>query len=145
MQCRNGNISFFCSETVNPGVSIVKRERTMTERNRTNRNRESEILWVVLVSILTAGWIVLCPMIMRWYVNTGRMFDEKGILERHPAAVVQAYIKDRFPLWFYELRHTVTDVCDTLRDLPYLLSGEDRNTVVYEYTYLPEAEEGSHS
>ncbi len=114
-------------------------------RNRTNRNRESEILWAALVSVLTAGWIVLCPMIMRWYVNTARMAERSGILKRHPAAIVQAYVNDNFPLWFYELRNTVRDVTYVLQDLPYTLTGKSRPDVVYEYTCLPETDRGSDS
>lgn len=114
-------------------------------RNRTNRNRESEILWAALVSVLTAGWIVLCPMIMRWYVNTARIAERSGILERHPAAIVLTYVNDSFSLWFHELRHTVRDVTYVLQDLPYTLSGKSRPDVVYEYTCLPETDRGSDS
>ena len=106
-------------------------------RNRNSRNRENEILWAVLVTVLTAGWIVLCPMIMRWYVNTARMAERSGIPERHPAAIVEDYVTDGFSHLFYEVRHAVRDVCDILRDFPYHVPGEDRPDIVYEYTYLP--------
>ena len=117
----------------------------MLKNNRNYRNKEAEVLWVIVVSLLTALWIIVCPFIVRSYVAESRRSIRTDMMYRHPIAEIQAnliydcaelssYVIEEIPHYFYETRHTVKRVCTKLKELPQWLFAEETPPVVYEQT-----------